>query len=144
MNDMESRKFENAFQDAFKEAEVSPSENVWTNIELDLEKAEGDKMKRRIFFYKLMAAASIAFAMSVAGVGYYILKDQQRFGGPLAIDQSQIKSSAEDNAEARTQERNNKGQVTEGNAASGIANADQTIYRKINHAKMKSMHSITI
>jgi hypothetical protein len=125
MNDMESRKFEDAFQDAFKEAEVSPSENVWTNIELDLEKAEGDKMKRRIFFYKLLAAASIAFAMSVAGVGYYILKDQQRFGGPLAIDQSQTKSSIERNAKTRTGETIGKEQVTENNT-SGKVNTDQT------------------
>ena len=83
MNDMESRKFEDAFKDAFDKAEVSPSDNAWTNIELDLEKAEGDKMKRRILFYKLLAAASIAFAMCVAGVGYYIVKDKHdlHYGG---------------------------------------------------------------
>lgn len=126
MNDMESRKFEDAFHDAFKEAEVSPTENVWTNIELDLEKAEGDKMKRRIFFYKLLAAASIAFAMSVAGVGYYILKDQQRFGESLAVDQSQTKSSAERNTQTRTEETTGKAQITDGNS-SDKANADQAI-----------------
>lgn len=73
MNDMERRKFEDSFKDAFHEAEVAPSENVWTNIELDLEKAEGGKMKRRLLFYKLLAAASVAFAMGVAGVGYYTM-----------------------------------------------------------------------
>jgi hypothetical protein len=73
MNDMERRKFEDSFKDAFDEAQVTPSENVWTNIELDLEKAEGGKMKRRLLFYKLLAAASVAFAMGVAGVGYYTM-----------------------------------------------------------------------
>lgn len=111
MNDMESRKFEDAFRDAFKEAEVSPTENVWTNIELDLEKAEGDKMKRRIFFYKLLAAASIAFAMSVAGVGYYILQDQQRFNGSLAVNQK-TESSSERNAQTRTAETANASETS--------------------------------
>jgi hypothetical protein len=73
MSDMENRKFEDSFQAAFKEAEVNPSEQVWTNIELDLEKAEGDKMKRRLVFFKMLAAASVAFALCVAGIGYYLL-----------------------------------------------------------------------
>jgi hypothetical protein len=124
MNDMESRKFEDAFRDAFKEAEVSPTENVWTNIELDLEKAEGDKMKRRIFFYKLLAAASIAFAMSVAGVGYYILQDQQRFDGSLAVN-PKTESSSERNAQTRTGETAGNDQVTENIADN--SKADQAI-----------------
>jgi hypothetical protein len=74
MNDMERRKFEDSFQEAFKDAEATPSENVWTNIELDLEKADGDKMKRRLFFFKMLAAASIVFAMSFAGIGYYVFQ----------------------------------------------------------------------
>jgi hypothetical protein len=74
MNDMEKRKFEDSFQDAFRDAEASPSENVWTNIELDLEKADGDKMKRRLVFFKTLAAASIVFALCVAGIGYYVFQ----------------------------------------------------------------------
>lgn len=124
MNDMESRKFEDAFRDAFREAEVTPTENVWTNIELDLEKAEGDKMKRRIFFYKLLAAASIAFAMSVAGVGYYILQDQQRFDGSLAVN-PKTESSSERNAQTRTSETFDNNPGTENIADN--SNADQTI-----------------
>lgn len=79
MNDMESRKFEDAFKDAFQEAEVSPSPNVWTNIELDLEKANGGKMKRRLLFYQLLAAASVAFAMSIAGIGYYAVSNSDKY-----------------------------------------------------------------
>jgi hypothetical protein len=77
MNDMERRKFEDSFQDAFRDAEASPSENVWTNIELDLEKADGDKMKRRLVFFKTLAAASIVFAMCVAGIGYYVFQHSE-------------------------------------------------------------------
>ena len=70
---MERRKFEDSFKQAFDEAEVNTSDNVWTNIELELEKAEGDKTKRRLFVLKLLAAASIIFALCVAGIGYYII-----------------------------------------------------------------------
>jgi hypothetical protein len=70
---MERRKFEDSFKQAFDEAEVNTSDNVWTGIELELEKAEGDKTKRRLLFYKLLAAASVTFALCVAGIGYYII-----------------------------------------------------------------------
>ncbi|HEX6227605.1 MAG TPA: hypothetical protein VFZ52_24475 [Chryseolinea sp.] len=71
---MERRKIEDSFQEAFKNAEVNPSESVWTNIELDLERADGDKMKRRLLFFKTLAAASVIFAMSIAGIGYYVFQ----------------------------------------------------------------------
>ena len=70
---MERRKFEDSFKQAFDGAEVNTSDNVWTGIELELEKAEGDKTKRRLLFYKLLAAASVTFALCVAGIGYYII-----------------------------------------------------------------------
>jgi hypothetical protein len=80
MNDMERRKFEDSLQEAFKGAEASPSENVWTNIELDLEKAEGGKMKRRLLFFKMLAAASIVFAMCIVGIGYYAFNGKTQQG----------------------------------------------------------------
>jgi len=97
MNDMERRKFEDSFKDAFDQAEISPSESVWTNIELDLERAEGGKMKRRILFYKLLAAASVAFAMAVAGVGYYSLKNQPVMSGLQTANSNQQHSADEAN-----------------------------------------------
>ena len=74
---MERRKFEDSFQEAFKNAEISPSEGVWTNIELDLERARGDQMKRRLVFFKTLAAASVVFAMCVGGVLYLSLSDDK-------------------------------------------------------------------
>lgn len=69
----EKQKFEDAFKDAFKGAEINPSEGVWTDIELELERKQNGEMRRRLFFYKMLAAASIAFAMTVAGIGYYTM-----------------------------------------------------------------------
>ena len=77
MNDMERRKFEDSFQEAFKDAEMNPSENVWTNIELDLERANGDSMKKRIVFFKMLAAASVLFALCVGGLAYYLFSDSE-------------------------------------------------------------------
>ena len=71
MKNMEREKFEGSWRDAFKNAEVSPSDKVWANIELDLEKAKGGDLKRRLFFYQMLAAASVVFAMAIGGIGYY-------------------------------------------------------------------------
>ncbi|MEO8471646.1 MAG: outer membrane beta-barrel protein [Chryseolinea sp.] len=74
---MEKRRFEDSFKDAFNEAEVGPSDNVWTNIELELEKEAGDKIRRKLFFYKMLAAASITFALLVTSVGIFVNKKSE-------------------------------------------------------------------
>jgi hypothetical protein len=92
---MERRKFEDSFKQAFDGAEVDTSDNVWTGIELELEKAEGDKTKRRLLFYKMLAAASVTFAMCVAGIGYYIVDNKTAaLNNQLAVD-ARIQQSAD-------------------------------------------------
>ena len=84
---MERRTFEEAFKDAFNGAETTPSEEVWTNIELELEKEAGEKMRRKLVFFKMLAAASIAFALSVAGIGYYVYdSSMQHLTGNVLAD----------------------------------------------------------
>lgn len=74
---MDRGKFEDQWKEAFSQAEVSPSSDSWINIELELERAEGQRMKRRLLFYKTLAAASVVFAMAIGGgTGLYI--NQQR------------------------------------------------------------------
>jgi hypothetical protein len=90
MKDMERQAFEDAWKDAFDKAEISPSENIWTNIELDLEKAAGEKMRRSVLFYKLMAAASITFAMCVAGVGAFYYKNINNPSGYVASNSQRV------------------------------------------------------
>lgn len=71
MKDMERERFEESWKRAFDDTEITPSEKVWANIELDLEKARGGDLKKRLLFFQMLAAASVVFAMTVGGIGYY-------------------------------------------------------------------------
>jgi hypothetical protein len=86
MQNMERRKFEESWKEAFAQAEISPSENVWTNVELDLEKAKGDRLKKRLVFYQLLAAASVVFAMGV-GIAVYVVSNDTITKQHLALQQ---------------------------------------------------------
>ncbi len=76
MENSENPKFEKNWKDAFSDAETSPSENVWTNIDLQLSRAESGDMKRRVVFYQRLAAASVIFALALGSTGvWYWTKD---------------------------------------------------------------------
>jgi hypothetical protein len=74
-------KFEDAWHKAFENAELAPSEDVWTGVEQGLNIAETVTMKRRVVFYQRLAAAAVLFALLLGGLTtYYIsdLTDQQK------------------------------------------------------------------
>src|SRR3954468_3165395 len=73
---MEKQKFEDKWKDAFRDGEITPSENVWTNIELDLEKDESGGMKRKLLFYQSLAAACVILALAVGGTSLYFFRDR--------------------------------------------------------------------
>ena len=90
MKSMEREKFEESWKKAFDEAEVSPSRKVWTNIELDLERARGGELKRRLMFYQMLAAASVVFALAVGGIGYYSYNGERTSENLLSLEAGQI------------------------------------------------------
>ncbi|MEM6524125.1 MAG: hypothetical protein AAF693_10045 [Bacteroidota bacterium] len=64
-------KFDDQWRSAFEDAEMPPNPAIWDKVELAVANSANSKFKRRILFFKLMAAASIAFAFTIAGVGIY-------------------------------------------------------------------------
>jgi len=114
---MERRKFEDLFKDAFEGAEVSPTDSLWTNIELDLEKADGSKVRRRLLFYKLLAAASVTFAMCLAGLTYYVSQKSDQGSASIAANSTLSSGTLEEtksgSKESSTGEADNPSAVAE-------------------------------
>ncbi len=83
---MERQNFEDSWKDAFANAEVTPTENAWRNIELDLERAKGAQLRKSIFYYKMLAAASVILALAV-GVGVYVNGDRSLSDADLLAEE---------------------------------------------------------
>ena len=70
--------FDNEWRDVFEEAEITPSENLRMKLDSVLANEETVRFRRRIFFYKILTAASVAFAISVGGTGLYYFHQNER------------------------------------------------------------------
>src|SRR6478736_2776654 len=70
MKNTERQKFEERWQGAFEGAEMTPSDSVWSNIDLKL---DNEKMKRRVVYYQRLAAATVlcALLIGIGGVRYF-------------------------------------------------------------------------
>lgn len=92
----EKTDFENLWENAFSEAEMAPSDHVWDRIDASLSKEEAGKYRKRVFMYKLLAAASVAFAL---GIGALSLNQYFRHESPagLITDKSAISDLPENN-----------------------------------------------
>lgn len=74
------------WEDAFKDAEMAPSEGVWDKIDSALSREEVGYFKRKAFIFKLMAAASIIFAL---GVGIFSLNNYLEQGAGQVLVQNE-------------------------------------------------------
>ena len=110
--------FEREWQQAFEDAEMEPGKDIWNNIDAHLANKETDKYKRKVVYYRWMAAASVIFAI---GLSYFSLN--HAFNGGLGTGNSLTNSSesietnepaAEGEKEKDIQFRSNKGLAKEG------------------------------
>lgn len=98
MKDLTSRpEFENAWKKAFLDAEMNPSDDVWTRIDAALANQEAARYKKKAFYYKIAAAASILLALTA---GLWTFRQSQT-GDREIVQQESGKSApvvAPDNA----------------------------------------------
>jgi len=76
MKNTERQKFDDAWRDAFQQAEQTPSAEVWSALDHHLTQTEGGIMKRRVIFYQRLAAAAILFALAFGALTAYYASEQ--------------------------------------------------------------------
>ncbi|MBL3657415.1 hypothetical protein [Fulvivirga sediminis] len=90
--------FDDQWQQAFEDAELEVSNHVWERIELDLANANNSKMKRRLLFFQLLAAASVVFALTISGIYSYQWYSDKNAGIPkgensMALNSTEVEGS---------------------------------------------------
>ena len=72
--------FEEQFRQTFDGAEITPPEGAWDKIDAALSKGETVLLRKRAAWYKLLAAASIAFAMGagIFSISYVLNSDSRQ------------------------------------------------------------------
>ena len=107
MKDLNNQKFEESWRKALADGEIDPSPSVWSNIELDFMQAEGHTMKKKVVFYKWVAAASVFLVVFLGGAFYYSTQTSD----------NKIATTSKPNEEITTQNNNVKPENDHGNLA---------------------------
>lgn len=90
--------FNRLWEDAFKDAEIAPSEGMWDKIDSALSKEEVNHFKQRALIFKLLAAASIAFALSIISLNYFFDQNTKQ----IAIQDTTIDNNILQNSTNQT------------------------------------------
>lgn len=134
--------FDRKWEDTFKDAEMAPSEGVWDKIDSSLSKEGAGYFRKRAFLYKLLAAASIAFALGVGifSLNYYLdsnsgkIADQNKKGN--------VEINILDNTQALTfkSDAENPGRETTNSQISNEKeiNSENIILAQANQKEVKS------
>ena len=106
MKDLSRQKFEESWRQAFDGAEVDPPASIWSDIEFDLVHLESNSMRKKVVFYKWLAAASVVFVVFLGGAFYYVINndDAQLAITPKAIN----KVTSEDGIVQAATNKNNE------------------------------------
>ncbi|MDQ4139537.1 MAG: hypothetical protein M3142_03340 [Bacteroidota bacterium] len=100
-NSNRPRKLEEVFRDGFEPAEVDPRASIWHRIEQDLEVKQAGYYKKRLVWYRSVAAASITLLMLALGYFWYDTQTGHRLNIPgsspnLAVENKKATLPAEE------------------------------------------------
>jgi hypothetical protein len=87
MENWDDQHFKSEWKQALEGAEVTPSEQVWTNIDARMMAAENASMKKRVVFYQRLAAASVGVMFLISGYAFFAMNDDEKNLAENAVTQ---------------------------------------------------------
>jgi hypothetical protein len=114
---MERNDLGNPWREAFKGAEVQPSDASWLAIESELLFTENQSMKRRVVVYQRLAAASLIFAILFGAYDFYSWKHMPSTKASLAT----VRSAEDATAQSQTGEPGRDQGTTRDNSKQALA-----------------------
>lgn len=88
----ERSEFEESWRKAFDQAHMEPGIRVWENIDARLTNSENNKFKRKIVWYKWVAAASLLIGLGLS----YIAIDQVYFNNADRLTNAEIEQNVKE------------------------------------------------
>jgi len=136
MKDLNKKKgFDRHWEEVFQDAEKTPPDGVWSRIDSTLSKEEAGHFKRRAFIYKLLAAASIVFAigMGLLSLNYYISSGPSTEFSQLQVDDMPAPEQVDKTSglSEALEDRNEESDFNNANSSSGIALTNDAVLDKI-------------
>jgi len=127
MENSERQRFEDNWKSAFEDAEQRPSDRVWWSIDNALTNADGGTMKRKVIFYKRLAAASVILALVLAGsTTYFINESQNELATSTKGTNTQTESEATNTTDNLTSTLNENKESGESNTTNTINSTTTT------------------
>ena len=105
--------FENTWANALKNAEATPKNAVWENINSELLKADHIRIKGYYKTYKLVAAASVSLLLLASSAFTYFYFSSNAEDVLSETNQTQTSIDNENNLNAKTADQNQSNAVSE-------------------------------
>lgn len=90
MENWDDQHFKSEWKQAFEGAEVTPSEQVWTNIDARMMADENVNMKKRVVFYQRLAAASVGVMFLVSGYAFFAMNGDENVAESSLTQQASV------------------------------------------------------
>jgi hypothetical protein len=131
------------WEEAFKDAEMAPSEGVWDKIDSALSKEEAGYFKKKAFLYKLLAAASIAFALGVGmfSINYYLDRNIEQVSEQIIEQNEPIELPDNESALASENNSTNEGQQVVDSQVPNQSPSETSIPIKAENSEVKSVNT---